>query len=81
MSQLSFSEAEFAGKRKVTRREKFLAEMERAVPWKVFAELVEPHYPKAGKGRRPYPLEVILRIHFHAAIVQPVGSGDGRGAV
>ncbi|WP_417276295.1 IS5 family transposase [Castellaniella sp.] len=64
MSQLSFSEAEFAGKRKVTRREKFLAQMERAIPWKVFAELIEPHYPKAGNGRRPYPLEVMLRIHF-----------------
>src|SRR3546814_4521967 len=38
--------------------------MERAIPWKVFANLVEPHYPKAGKGRRPYPLEVMLRIHF-----------------
>ncbi|MGE4341372.1 MAG: IS5 family transposase [Pigmentiphaga sp.] len=64
MSQLSFSDAEFVGKRKVTRREKFLAEMERAIPWKVFAGLVEPHYPKAGNGRRPYPLEVMLRIHF-----------------
>src|SRR5690625_14900 len=64
MSQLSFSDAEFAGKRKVTRRERFLAEMERAIPWKVFAELIEPHYPKAGRGRRPYPLEVMLRIHF-----------------
>lgn len=64
MNQLSFSDAEFVGKRKVTRREKFLAEMERAIPWKVFAALVEPHYPKAGNGRRPYPLEVMLRIHF-----------------
>jgi len=64
MSQLSFSDAEFSGKRKVTRREQFLAQMERAVPWTVFAELVEPHYPKPGKGRRPYPLEVMLRIHF-----------------
>ena len=41
MSQLSFSEAEFAGKRKQTRREKFLSQMERAIPWKVFAELDE----------------------------------------
>jgi len=64
MSQLSFSDAEFHAKRKVTRREKFLAEMERAIPWKVFADLVEPHYPKPGNGRRPYPLEVMLRIHF-----------------
>lgn len=64
MSQLSFSDAELHAKRKVTRREKFLAEMERAIPWKVFADLVEPHYPKPGNGRRPYPLEVMLRIHF-----------------
>lgn len=62
MSQLSFSDAEFAGKR--TRREKFLVQMERAVPWKVFADLVEPHYPKPGNGLRHYPLEVMLRIHF-----------------
>ena len=64
MSQLSFSEAEFAGKRTQTRREKFLSQMERAVPWKVFAELMEPHYPKLGNGRRPYPLKTMLRIHF-----------------
>lgn len=64
MSQLSFSEAEYANKRKPTRREKFLTQMERAVPWRIFAELVEPHYPKPGKGRRPYPLETMLRIHF-----------------
>ncbi|CAM5789240.1 hypothetical protein CCAE64S_02345 [Castellaniella caeni] len=38
MSQLSFSDVEFAGKRKVTRREKFLAEMERAVLWKLLAD-------------------------------------------
>jgi len=41
MSQLSFSEAEYVGKRKKTRRELFLAQMERAVPWKVFADLVD----------------------------------------
>ncbi|WP_232625937.1 IS5 family transposase [Achromobacter deleyi] len=64
MSQLSFSDAEYAGKRKQTRREKFLSEMERAIPWKVFAELVEPHYLKSGNGRRPYALETMLRIHF-----------------
>jgi len=64
MSQLSFSEAEYVGKRKKTRREVFLAQMERAVPWKVFADLVCPHYPKAGNGRPPYPLETMLRIYF-----------------
>ena len=45
MSQLSFSEALYSGKRKKTRREQFLGQMESAVPWKVFADLVDPHYP------------------------------------
>lgn len=46
MNQLSFSDAEFICKRKVTRSEKSFTEMEQAIPWKVFADLVEPHYPK-----------------------------------
>ncbi|SAI68161.1 ISPssy%2C transposase [Bordetella ansorpii] len=65
MSQLSFSEAEFSGKRKQTRREKFLGEMERTVPWDYLAGEIAKHYPKAGKpGRQPYPIETMLRIHF-----------------
>jgi len=64
MNQISFSDAEYAGKRKKTRREVFLEEMERVVPWKALLKLIEPHYPKAGRGRRPYPLESILRVHL-----------------
>jgi len=64
MSQLSFSDAEFTGKRKQTRREVFLAEMDAVIPWARLMALIEPVYPKAGGGRRPYPLETMLRIHF-----------------
>jgi IS5 family transposase len=65
MSQLSFSEAEFAGKRKQTRREKFLSEMDETVPWDYLAAEIAKHYPQAGKpGRQPYPIETMLRIHF-----------------
>ena len=63
MKQLSFSDAEYGGKRKRTRREVFLSEMHRAVPWARLEVLIEPHYPKAGGGRRPYPLATMLRIH------------------
>ena len=38
--------------------------MDAAVPWGALLGLIEPHYPKAGKGRHPYPLEVMLRIYF-----------------
>lgn len=64
MNQMSFSDAEYVGKRKQTRREKFLAEMERVVPWEALLALIEPHYPKAGRGRRPYALKAMLRIHL-----------------
>ena len=64
MEQISFADAEHAGKRKKTRREIFLEEMELVVPWKALVKLIEPHYPVAGRGRRPYPLESILRVHL-----------------
>ena len=64
MSQMSFGDAEYAGKRKRTRREEFLAEMEKVVPWVALEGLIEPHYPKAGAGRRPYPLASMLRTHL-----------------
>ncbi len=64
MSQMSFWDAEFTGKRKKTRREVFLDEMEQVVPWKAMLSLISPHYPIAGRGRRPYPLESMLRVHL-----------------
>jgi IS5 family transposase len=63
MSQLSFSEAEYDIKKRKTRREKFLAQMEQLIPWKKLERRLERYYPKKGKGRPPYPLSVMLRIH------------------
>ena len=64
MTQLSFATLDHRNKKKQTKRERFLGEMDAAVPWAALLGLIEPHYPKAGKGRRPYPLEVMLRIYF-----------------
>ena len=64
MSQMSFGDAEYAGKRKRTRREIFLAEMEAVVPWNALLKLIEPLYPVAGRGRHPYPLATMLRVHL-----------------
>ena len=49
---------------KKTRRAEFLEEMELVVPWSELVALVEPHYPKAGNGRRPVGVERMLRIYF-----------------
>ncbi len=61
---MSFSDAEHAGKRKKTRRELFLEEMDQVIPWKALIREIEPVYPKAGRGRQPYPLQTMLRIHL-----------------
>lgn len=64
MSKMSLSDFEYAGKRNQTRRDRFLAEMEQVVPWSGLVALIEPHYPKAGGGRKPYPFDTMLRIHL-----------------
>jgi IS5 family transposase len=63
--QLSFASLDFAAKKKRTKRDVFLAEMGRIVPWGMLEGLIEPHYPKMGPqgGRRPFPLGVMLRIY------------------
>ena len=63
--QKTFASAiSFEKYRKPTKRELFLAEMEQIVPWKEFCALLEPFYPKEGRGRPPIGLERMLRIHF-----------------
>jgi len=62
--QTSFSQAEFAAKKKTTRREKFLARMEEVIPWAKLLAVIEPHYPKGERGRPPIGLERMLRVYF-----------------
>ncbi len=61
--QLTFADSEFNGKRRKTRKELFLARMDALLPWAMMLEVIEPVYPKADNGRRPYPLDTMLRIH------------------
>ena len=63
MSQLSFSDAEGQIKRKQTRREKFLSQMDELLPWKELQRPISRYYSKSLRGRKPYPLSVMLRIH------------------
>jgi IS5 family transposase len=62
--QGSFSQAEYAGKKRQTRRDKFLAEMEAVVPWARLVERLRPFYPKGERGRPPKGLERMLRVYF-----------------
>ncbi len=62
--QGTFSQAEYAAKKKQTRRDKFLAEMEQVVPWARLVDRLRPLYPKGERGRPPIGLERMLRIYF-----------------
>jgi len=64
MKQTTFASAAYDKKGKVTRRERFLAEMDQVIPWGSILALIEPHYPKAGQGTQPMPMERMLRIYF-----------------
>lgn len=67
MKQITFAQVEHQNKKKVTRRERFLAEMNVLVPWQRLLDALSPsYYPdSAGKrGRPPTPLERMLRIYF-----------------
>jgi IS5 family transposase len=65
MKQTTFASLAFERKKKQTRRERFLAEMEAVVPWAALLSVIEPHYPTTGRrGRPPMPLATMLRIYF-----------------
>ena len=64
MEQISFATLAEQGKNRRSSREQFLAEMEQVVPWADLLRLIKPHYPKAGRGRRRWALEMMLRIYF-----------------
>ena len=62
--QLSFAQQEYARKKKTTRHDKFLAEMNQVVPWARLVELIRPHYPTGKRGRPPMGIERMLRVYF-----------------
>lgn len=64
--QRTFAGLAWQDKKKVTKREQFLAEMNRVIPWAELRALIAPHYPTAsrGPGRPPMPLDTMLRVYF-----------------
>ncbi len=72
MYQPTFASVKFEQKKRKTRRERFLERLDALVPWEGLEARIEPHYPKAGRGRRPYPLSgatpgvSCIRLFFEA---------------
>jgi IS5 family transposase len=65
MRQTTFAnQSSFEKYGRKSRREEFLSVMEAVVPWRELEALIEPHYPKAGSGRQPVGLSIMLRVYF-----------------
>ncbi|MDQ3152749.1 MAG: IS5 family transposase [Actinomycetota bacterium] len=67
MEQPSFTDIEYGNRRRVSRREKFLDTMDQTVPWQAWVAVIEPHYyqdRKGKRGRKPVPLETMLRMYL-----------------
>jgi len=73
MGRMSFSDLDRASKKKTSRREKFLSEMNQLVPRQRLMALIKPHSPKSGGGRQPEPLEWMIRIY---CVQQGYGRSD-----
>jgi IS5 family transposase len=63
--QASFSDLEYAAKKRVTRRDRFLSEIEAVTPWLALVAEIEPFYPKGeGRGRPPIGVHRMLRMYI-----------------
>jgi IS5 family transposase len=51
-------------KAKKTRKQIFLEQMEKVVPWAALVERIAPYYPEGKTGRPPFSLQTMLRVHF-----------------
>ena len=61
--QRSFADVEYDGQPRQTRRERFLQRMDALLPWARLEARIRPVYPTGARGRPPYPLALLLRIH------------------
>ena len=63
MAQPTSADFEYQGKKRKTRRELLLERKDTLIPWQSMEDRVSPVYTKAGRGRHPYALSAMLRIH------------------
>lgn len=64
MRQQSFTDIEYANRKRVTKREQFLDAMDRIIPWNHWIEIIRPYYPNGKRGRPPKGIELMLRMYL-----------------
>ena len=63
-NQMTFSDVEYSQRKKITKKEKFLREMDAIIPWESWVELITPYYPTGKRGRPPRGIELMLRMYL-----------------
>ncbi len=63
-NQLTLSDIEYSNRKKITKREKFLNDMNEIIPWSAWAEYIKPFYPEGKHGRPPKNIETMLRMYL-----------------
>ena len=61
---MTFSDIEYSGRKKTTKREKFLDAMDSIIPWEEWAEYIKPHYPDGKRGRPTRGIMTMLRMYL-----------------
>ena len=64
MGQTTFEDLAIAARKRTTKRDAFLKQMNEALPWEEFVELIKPHYFQNKKGRKAIGIERMLRMYF-----------------
>lgn len=64
MKQQTFSDIEYSNRRRKTKKEKFLNDMDRIIPWEHWVALIREYYPSGKRGRPPRGIETMLRMYL-----------------
>ena len=64
MNQMTFSDVEYSGRKKVTQKERFLREMDAIIPWTSLVAKIAAYYPAGKRGRPPRGIEIMLRMYL-----------------
>ena len=64
VEQPSFTDLEYGNRRRASKRETFLESMDAVIPWQEWVGLIEPFYYDGKRGRKPKPLETMLRMYL-----------------
>jgi IS5 family transposase len=78
-TQQTFTDAEYAQRKRTGRREEFPDTMDAIIPRAAFEEKIAPFYPKSGRrGRPPKGIELMLRMYFLQVWYNPADEAPGK---